>query len=860
MIKKIFAFLFSFVIFCFLSNLKIQPSFAGPFECSTNSNCRSYQQCVAILLWTCQDTPNTCGSQNQAGFCALAEACSGGSNHGVNNHGCCFLNSINDDYDANGQAQCCSGVPNYISHGYVTNHTNCTFTQCAIYPNDSHCSQGISAGACAWPIGYDVACDGSPQYGACNGNGPYNTCGVAGGTQSITYTSTNYCNSTLTSGGGTKPNDFTAGDHCNANTTTGGCSNFYNNCDGGNGYSCRNGNSCQRQCTTGTTNCGGCGGGSQPTNTCNLNGTNPGSQTCQHNQWYGQNGCNYTNFTNGCQYSYNNCSGAYSCTNNNSCQTTVAGNIWKDYDHNGVNNGEPGIGGVTVHASNGATTTTDGNGNYTLSGFTQGTYNVWYDLPGGYRATTTSSRSVSLGSTLGTRTSGIDFGVTPLYTISGLIYDDVNINKYYESSVDTVHDGDSVTITGNGYNQTLSAGNFNTTQTLESGEYHIVYNGPPTGWKIVYPGPPAELYVRVGLSGSSDVNHVCSNENFHNATCDGAGNLSGANIGITNENAWVQGTCTDMRIDGTINNNGSTSTGFIDPIPQAPGSNTTCGGAASNGTNDSSYALGQGTVNVSGGGSLTCTNSGIVFSGNTVPDFGSGQASKDPYNWSLGGASLLTESFTPVNPTIIRTSYAYMSTTAQQSGIDLSLASHNIAPFCTGGINNCTLSSSLPDNVYLSQGNFYLNAYSFPANKNIVILINGDMYIKGNITVPVGSTVTFSVAGNIYVDPTVGTTPTDPTSNIAGIFSTDKSFIIQSNNTYGSACNNDGSPKDLRLNLQGSLVTNAGGNGGGFVNQRDLCVNDLACPTYQITQRPDFLLNAPAFIKHKNFVWQEQAP
>jgi uncharacterized repeat protein (TIGR01451 family) len=68
--------------------------------------------------------------------------------------------------------------------------------------------------------------------------------------------------------------------------------------------------------------------------------------------------------------------------------------VWEDTNGNGIQDaGEPGVGGVTVNLKdeNGnviATTTTAGNGSYSFTGLTPGTYSVQFVLPGGYTYTT----------------------------------------------------------------------------------------------------------------------------------------------------------------------------------------------------------------------------------------------------------------------------------------------------------------------------------------------------------------------------------------------------------------------------------------------------------------------------------------
>ena len=71
-------------------------------------------------------------------------------------------------------------------------------------------------------------------------------------------------------------------------------------------------------------------------------------------------------------------------------QATVGDKVFADNNGNGIqNNGEPGIGGVTVKLqdSNGNTlqeTTTSGDGSYSFTGLTQGLYKVMFNTPNGF--------------------------------------------------------------------------------------------------------------------------------------------------------------------------------------------------------------------------------------------------------------------------------------------------------------------------------------------------------------------------------------------------------------------------------------------------------------------------------------------
>ena len=80
---------------------------------------------------------------------------------------------------------------------------------------------------------------------------------------------------------------------------------------------------------------------------------------------------------------------------------SIGDRVWDDVNANGADDGEPGIGGVTVILTDAdgaevARTTTDANGNYRFTGLIPGTYTVAIEVPDGYAAATT-SMSVRVG-------------------------------------------------------------------------------------------------------------------------------------------------------------------------------------------------------------------------------------------------------------------------------------------------------------------------------------------------------------------------------------------------------------------------------------------------------------------------------
>jgi hypothetical protein len=182
----------------------------------------------------------------------------------------------------------------------------------------------------------------------------------------------------------------------------------------------------------------------------------------------------------------------------------------------------------------------------------------------------------------------------------------------------------------------------------------------------------------------------------------------------------------------------------------------------------------------------------------------------------------------------------------------------NLATICPN-LNSCTLPNTLANGVYQANGDVTLTGTStLPSNRDFVILINGKLTINGGIDIDTTSTATFSTSDDIIVPATIGTAPTCPApanATIDGFFSTDKSFIIESN----ADCAID--QRDLQLTMQGSVVVNAGRVSGKFQNDRTLCdAGNLEYPSFTIKDRPDMILNAPDFLRVPTYIWQEVAP
>lgn len=412
--------------------------------------------------------------------------------------------------------------------------------------------------------------------------------------------------------------------------------------------------------------------------------------------------------------------------------------------------------------------------------------------------------------------------LSTISTITGNVYIDENENGIKDGG--ELNYSGNITITANpvnGSSSTDTAGAY-TISDLPPGDYTISYTDLPSNYRISYPqGAPPQFTVSVG----NQVNCNTSITGYTSATCTN-GSISNLNFGIiTNDGPWVQTGGSDMWFNS----------GYPYTIPAAASCQPYASIIGSSGT------------------------PGVVYTGVGTDSFGSGQASQNPYNWKVGGISTYSESYGPASSgSPLATSYSYVRNLAITNGTPPTNLTN--AHCGAGGTASCNLSATLASGIYEASGNLTLASnYAFPANRNYVILVTGNLYLNGTIDVPGttdnpgGSTVLFSVQGNIYVDPAVGTsTITSLTPHLEGWFSTDHSFYIEGENTCPTA--------DNRLNMEGALIVNASLLGGSFYNLRDLCSGNSNCPVFYVKERPDFSLNAPRFIKNAPRVYKEVAP
>lgn len=193
----------------------------------------------------------------------------------------------------------------------------------------------------------------------------------------------------------------------------------------------------------------------------------------------------------------------------------------------------------------------------------------------------------------------------------------------------------------------------------------------------------------------------------------------------------------------------------------------------------------------------------------------------------------------------VKTSYASVNAALNRGGINITDFFSEEGSPCTGTAPNCSLPADREEGAYKYTGNVTLTAVngSFVSGRDYIFLVKGNLTINGNITVPPGATAMFVASGNIIVNGVV--------TNIEGIYSADLDFIVNNN------------ASSTPLTIEGSVIANAvknSSNTNPFQSTRDLGLSNSTTPAVKFIYRPDFVLNAPNFIRGSNYNFTEVAP
>ena len=466
-----------------------------------------------------------------------------------------------------------------------------------------------------------------------------------------------------------------------------------------------------------------------------------------------------------------------------------------------------------------------------------------------------------------------NFGLIPQWQVRGYVFIDTDGDRIKDTNEDYLTEQPQIGIEGrNPWNQSINYGPSNPNANLVTlntgffeihrllpGEYFVHYT-PPQGMSS-YPGGATPYVIHVGDGFSPFNEFACSDAEGERTTSPAAinttycsslqnsqgqafsGNVLNLSFAIQVAEPWYRSYGLDMRFDNGI------SIG----VP----------GQACDGT----YA----SLPSGGAPSLpSVLTPGILVSGTPTLEFNPGQASE--YNWKVSNA------YTPPTPDTIRTSYAQIDANLRRSGV--AVQDFRTADGGCPNINSCTPDSDdLRDGIYrvsLAEGEeLRIINWNVPDNKNFVLLVDGNLRVgpatgSSTNTINVGYTnasLTVIVKGNIIVEDTVGqprpyTCPSDNNgvqqgdTHIDGFFSTDQNFEVESSDADGECP----APAEKILNMSGSIVVNAGLNGGRFVNNRDLCGDNPVYPSFTIRARPDLILNTPDIIKIQNLEYRELAP
>jgi hypothetical protein len=525
---------------------------------------------------------------------------------------------------------------------------------------------------------------------------------------------------------------------------------------------------------------------------------------------------------------------------------SISGTVRVDYNDNAAvdvsPNGPPdgvfteGTTVTLVNQSNGSTvtTTSNGTGAFSFSNLQQGAYNISIpatitsvNYPDGLHPSTVQTNPI--GVALLTQDATVNFYISPYYRVTGGVFVDTNKNGKKDAG-ESYYTGGAITVTSsNGGTVSYPASGLYQVTNLPYGPQTITYTSSiPNGYVVTIPkggaGSPS-FTVQVGKTCAASPVAPAGGD----GACNAAGNMYDINFGISNSTPWIQGVGLDMRFDTGLTN-------------QVPSLSNSCGAI---------YTM------MPSNAADTTTQGGVYIGSSSVNNAFGVRSTPSSKGWVMD--TLFPETYKPVVSGTIRTSYAYVLGAVTRAG--LTQTDINTDPNCSDPSISCG-PANLPSGVYTHTGDVILSSLTLPANRNIILLIKGNLSITGNITVPTTSTLTVAVgdnnagtAGNITVATSLGSAPacTAVAGQLQGFFTADKSMIISGTNdcTVGT---------DKMLTIEGAVVVNASLTSGAFTTNRDLCANDTNYPIVVIRERPDFILHPPDVTKQQNYLFREAAP
>ncbi len=239
-------------------------------------------------------------------------------------------------------------------------------------------------------------------------------------------------------------------------------------------------------------------------------------------------------------------------------------------------------------------------------------------------------------------------------------------------------------------------------------------------------------------------------------------------------------------------------------------------------------------------------------------------------------SSNFESSFTPGSAAttswIVNDEYSYQEDAKNRNGTmsysffnskigQLDVATQNICDVETCVGNDVTV-SDLPTGIYTHAGDLNITSYSHLVGAHVLFLVNGNLTISSNITVPagVGNLLILAAKDDIIIAETVGTGTLSgtPAGHIQAILTAEGNVL-----TDGTLCAS--AVSDLQIGIQGAIIANAArpfssGGGGSFQNGRSLCGNDRLYPVVRISPRLDFVTQLTDFYKTTYSRWRELNP
>jgi len=234
---------------------------------------------------------------------------------------------------------------------------------------------------------------------------------------------------------------------------------------------------------------------------------------------------------------------------------------------------------------------------------------------------------------------------------------------------------------------------------------------------------------------------------------------------------------------------------------------------------------------------------GIAISSAWSTDFGLGQASAK--NWKIDDEYSYNKNSSNKNGSV---AYSYYKSRVSSTNQTIS----SIPGCANGGSASCSI-SNLTSGIYEFDGGgtstLTITGYAHSAGAHVTLLVNGNVTIASNISIPegAGNLLVLAAKGNITIDKSVGqVSVSSVTTNIDGIYSAEGKITID-----GDTCP-AGTP-DRRLNVGGVLIANSKkpfttGGFGIIDNKRSLCsANDATYPSLYVKSRFDFLFQLTDF-------------